>query len=82
MGGDEAAQLAALAAFDRLDARPVIEKLKQKMRLQGMRGVPRGPRPATRENPFGLLKDNLLPSPWVHEFRKAVGQNRWRAAKF
>jgi DNA-binding CsgD family transcriptional regulator len=54
MGGDEAAQLAALEIFERLGARPIIEKLKQKMRAQGVRGVPRGPRPATRENPYGL----------------------------
>jgi DNA-binding CsgD family transcriptional regulator len=54
MDGDEAAQLAALEIFERLGAHPAAEKLKQKMRLQGMRGIPRGPRPATRENPFGL----------------------------
>jgi DNA-binding CsgD family transcriptional regulator/tetratricopeptide (TPR) repeat protein len=54
MDGDEAAQLAALEIFERLDARPAIEKLKQKMRAHGVRGIPRGPRPATRENPFGL----------------------------
>ena len=40
--------------FERLGAKPAIEKLKQMMRAQGVRGVPRGPRPATRENPFGL----------------------------
>jgi hypothetical protein len=53
MDGDEAAQLAALDIFERLGARPIIEKLKQKMRAEGIR-VPRGPRPATREHPFGL----------------------------
>ncbi len=54
MDGDEAAQLAALEIFERLGARPAAEKLKQQMRAQGIRGIPRGPRPATRENPFGL----------------------------
>jgi DNA-binding CsgD family transcriptional regulator len=54
MDGDEAAQLAALAIFERLGARPAIEKLKQEMRSKGVRGIPRGPRPATRENPYGL----------------------------
>jgi DNA-binding CsgD family transcriptional regulator len=54
MDGDEAAQLAALEIFERLGARPAMEKLKQEMRSQGMRGIPRGPRPATRENPYGL----------------------------
>jgi ATP/maltotriose-dependent transcriptional regulator MalT len=53
MDGDEAAQLAALEIFEHLGARPIIEKLKGQMRAQGIR-VPRGPRPATRENPFGL----------------------------
>jgi DNA-binding NarL/FixJ family response regulator len=51
--GDEAAQLAALEIFERLGARPIIEILKQKMRAQGRR-IPRGPRPATRGNRFGL----------------------------
>jgi DNA-binding CsgD family transcriptional regulator len=53
MDGDDTAQLEALEIFERLGAIPVLEKLKQKMRTQGAR-IPRGPRPATRENPFGL----------------------------
>ena len=53
MDGEEAAQLAALEIFERLGARPIIEILKRQMRAQGIR-LPRGPRPATRENPFGL----------------------------
>jgi len=53
MDGDEAAQLAALEIFERLGARPIIEILKRQMRAQGIH-IPRGPRPATRENPFGL----------------------------
>jgi DNA-binding CsgD family transcriptional regulator/tetratricopeptide (TPR) repeat protein len=53
MDGDEAAQLAALEIFERLGAHPALEKLKQKMRAEGI-SIPRGPRPATRENPFGL----------------------------
>jgi DNA-binding CsgD family transcriptional regulator len=53
MDGDKAAQLEALEIFERLGARPITEKLKQKMRDQGVH-IPRGPRPATRENPFGL----------------------------
>jgi predicted ATPase/DNA-binding CsgD family transcriptional regulator len=53
MDGDEAAQLAALEIFESLGARPITEKLKQKMRAQGTH-IPRGPRPATREHAFGL----------------------------
>ncbi|MCE7860253.1 MAG: LuxR family transcriptional regulator [Chloroflexi bacterium CFX2] len=53
MDGNEAAQLATLEIFERLGAKPIIEILKQRMRAQGIR-IPRGPRPATRENPLGL----------------------------
>jgi predicted ATPase/DNA-binding CsgD family transcriptional regulator len=59
MDGDEAAQLAALEIFERLGARPAAEKLKQKMRSQGIRSIPRGPRLSTRENPFGLTAREL-----------------------
>jgi len=54
MDGDGSAQLAALEIFERLGAQPAAEKLKQQMRAAGIRGIPRGPRPATRENPYGL----------------------------
>jgi len=59
MDGDEKAQLVALEIFERLNARPMAEKLKQKMRMMGIRGIPRGPRPATRENPFGLTSREM-----------------------
>jgi DNA-binding CsgD family transcriptional regulator len=52
--GDEPAQLAALEIFDRLGARPDLERLRRRMRALGVRRIPRGPRPATRGNPFGL----------------------------
>ena len=52
--GDEAAQLAALEIFDRLGARPDLERLRQRLRAEGVRRIPRGPRPGTRHNPFGL----------------------------
>jgi len=54
MDGDEAAQWTALEIFERLAAQPAVEKLKQTMRAQGIRSIPRGPRPAARANPFGL----------------------------
>lgn len=59
MDGDEAAQRAALAIFERLAARDAAEKLKQRMRAQGVRGIPRGSRPATQMNPFGLTAREL-----------------------
>jgi DNA-binding NarL/FixJ family response regulator len=51
--GDAAAQTTALEIFDRLGARPAADALREKMQAAGLR-VPRGPRPSTRENPFGL----------------------------
>jgi DNA-binding CsgD family transcriptional regulator/tetratricopeptide (TPR) repeat protein len=57
--GDEDAQREALQIFERLGARPIIEKLKQHMRAQGVRSIPRGPRPATRSNAFGLTPREL-----------------------
>jgi DNA-binding CsgD family transcriptional regulator len=59
MDGDEAAQLASLAIFERLGAAPALDRSKQALRAQGRRGIPRGPRPATRENPFGLTTREL-----------------------
>jgi DNA-binding CsgD family transcriptional regulator len=59
MDGDQAAQLEALQIFENLGARPIAEKLKQQMRAQGVRGIPRGPRPSTRTNAFGLTAREL-----------------------
>jgi DNA-binding NarL/FixJ family response regulator len=59
MDGDESAQLAALEIFERLGARPAAEKLKKLMRSQGILSIPRGPRPSTRDNPFGLTAREL-----------------------
>jgi ATP/maltotriose-dependent transcriptional regulator MalT len=52
--GDESAQKSALVIFERLGAVPAGERLRQTLRSTGARGIPRGPRPATRENPAGL----------------------------
>lgn len=54
MDGDEAAQRNALAIFERLGARPAADKVRQRLRSAGVRGLPRGPRPATQANPYGL----------------------------
>ena len=59
MNGDGTAQLAALEIFERIGARPALDKLKQLMRAQGVRGIPRGPRSTTRENRFGLTTREL-----------------------
>jgi DNA-binding CsgD family transcriptional regulator len=54
MDGDPPAQREALAIFERLGAAPAAEITRKRLRLAGARGLPRGPRPATRTNPLGL----------------------------
>lgn len=49
-------------AFDELQAlgaRPAAAIVARRMRERGVRGVPRGPRPTTRENPAGLTAREL-----------------------
>lgn len=53
-GGDEAAQRAAVALFDRLGAAPAANILRRRLRQQGVRAVPSGPRQARRDDPLGL----------------------------
>lgn len=57
--GDAAAQLAALETFDRLGAAPAAAALRQRMRREGRRHIPRGPRASTRRNPHGLTAREL-----------------------
>ena len=52
--GDEAAQREALAIFEKVGAEPAAEKLRHRLRAAGVRGIPRGPRQSTSENPAGL----------------------------
>lgn len=52
--GDREAQLTALSIFDGLGAQPAARALREKMRREGIKGIPRGPRPLTRANPAGL----------------------------
>ncbi|HEY0648660.1 ATP-binding protein [Phenylobacterium sp.] len=54
--GDEAAQREALAIFDRLGAAPAARGLRRRMRGEGVRSVPLGPRTARRENVAGLTR--------------------------
>jgi DNA-binding CsgD family transcriptional regulator/tetratricopeptide (TPR) repeat protein len=54
LDGDESAQRAALAIFERLGAAPAAEIARGRLRAIGARGLPRGPRPATQANPAGL----------------------------
>lgn len=55
-GTEEAALRSALAAFERLGARPAAALVRRRLRTLGVSGVPRGPRPATRSSPAGLTR--------------------------
>ena len=57
--GDGPAQLAALEILENLGADPAAERLRQKLRATGVRGIPRGPRPSTKENPAGLTSRQM-----------------------
>jgi DNA-binding CsgD family transcriptional regulator len=52
--GSEDALRQALRIFDRLGAAPMAAIARRRLRQLGVRGVPRGPRVATRGNPAGL----------------------------
>lgn len=52
--GDTAANVRALEIFDRLGAAPAAQMLRQRLRDQGTRRIPRGPRASTLRNPHGL----------------------------
>jgi ATP/maltotriose-dependent transcriptional regulator MalT len=49
----------ALAELQRLGARPVAALVARRLRQRGARGLPRGPRPATRRNPANLTSREL-----------------------
>jgi DNA-binding CsgD family transcriptional regulator len=59
LDGDETAQRQALLIFERLGAAPATEITRQRLRASGVRGLPRGPRPATQANPAGLTPRQL-----------------------
>jgi DNA-binding CsgD family transcriptional regulator len=57
--GDAGGMRNALAIFERLGAQPAIALVKQRLRQQGIGGIPRGPRPSTRANQAGLTARQL-----------------------
>jgi DNA-binding CsgD family transcriptional regulator len=56
VSNDEAALKQALASFERLGARPAAAAVTRRLRELGVRGIPRGPRAATRANPARLTE--------------------------
>ena len=57
--GDEAAQREALAILDELGARPAAALVRSRLRREGARGLPRGPRRSTRSNPANLTNRQM-----------------------
>ena len=51
---DESALQQAFEGLQALGARPAVAIVARRLRERGVRGIPRGPRPRTRENPAGL----------------------------
>ena len=59
-GGDsDEARRRALEEFQRLGAVATARTVAQRLRERGARGLPRGPRPATRKNPANLTEREL-----------------------
>ena len=56
---DEDALRRALVGLQQLGATPAAAIVARRLRDRGARGVPRGPRPATRDNPAGLTPREL-----------------------
>jgi predicted ATPase/DNA-binding CsgD family transcriptional regulator len=52
--GDESARLRALEILEGLGAAPLASRVRAELQSEGVRGIPRGPSRATRENPLGL----------------------------
>jgi DNA-binding CsgD family transcriptional regulator/tetratricopeptide (TPR) repeat protein len=56
---DETTVRHAVEQLQRLGARPAAAIAARRLRERGVRGIPRGPRPRTRENPAGLTAREL-----------------------
>jgi DNA-binding CsgD family transcriptional regulator len=54
--GGEDEQREALAILEKLGANAAAQAVRRHMRLQGVRGIPRGSRTSTKSNPHGLTK--------------------------
>jgi len=54
--GGEAQRREALAIFEGLDAAPAARAIRKQFRADGIKRIPRGARPTTQSNPFGLTR--------------------------
>jgi DNA-binding CsgD family transcriptional regulator len=57
--GPEEALRESLAILEPLGAGPLAAIVRQRLREMGVRGIPRGPRASTRENPAGLTSREI-----------------------
>ena len=57
--GDEKAQISALDILADIGALPAASRVRRRLRRRGVRGLARGPRRSTRENPAGLTNRQL-----------------------
>ena len=57
--GDEAAVRESFEILEGLGATATLAALRERLRSAGVRGVPRGPRPATAANPAGLTNREM-----------------------
>ncbi|MEM7110824.1 MAG: AAA family ATPase [Chloroflexota bacterium] len=57
--GDVAAQKRALVIFEQLGAQPMIQRVRQQLQQAGALTIPRGPRSATKGNPFQLTNRQM-----------------------
>src|SRR5262249_53242792 len=57
--GNEDARREAFAILESLGASATLKGLREQLRAAGIRGVPRGPRATTAENPAGLTKREM-----------------------
>ncbi|MEU9479097.1 AAA family ATPase [Streptomyces sp. NPDC048191] len=67
LSGDATALRQALAAFEALGAWPAVAHTRALMRTRGIRLIRRGPRAATRANPFGLTNREMDVLKLLHE---------------
>ncbi|CAN5610129.1 AAA family ATPase [soil metagenome] len=65
LDGDEAAIRDALGIFQRLGAKAAEHVAFRRLREIGARGIPRGPRPATRSNPANLTSREMDVLPFL-----------------
>ena len=57
--GDPRSLREALEIVQRLDARPLVARISKRLLALGATDLPRGPRPSTRRNPYGLTDREL-----------------------